>query len=135
MFCPKCGASVSDGANFCEKCGAPIEAAEGYSAAWGAEMNANTFYAQPAAPVAMKNCGKAIAGFVLSLVAFVMSWLGIILSILGIVFSTMALREIRNNRNLTGRGFALAGLIISIVDLSVWTLMLMLVFVIIIAII
>ncbi len=127
MFCPNCGVPVSDGANFCEKCGAPVAIAEENTTAWGAEMNANTFYAQPAAPVATKSSGKGVAGFVLALVGMFTG--GLILGILGIIFSVMGLKEIGRDPSLTGRGMALAGLIISIVQLAFWAFILFILFV------
>ncbi len=123
MFCPKCGEPIADGAKFCEKCGAPMEAAEENTATWGTETNENTFYAQPAAPVVAKFSGKAIAAFVLSLVGIL--YAGIICGTLGIVFSALALNDFRKDIPLKGKGLAIAGLVISIIDVVIVALYLL----------
>ena len=142
MFCTKCGAPVADGAKFCEKCGAPIATAEtetetetanawgeSTSNAWGAETNETVFSAQTSVPVAPRYSGKGIAGFVLSLVTIVAScisvWIALVTGIVGLVLSAMGLKEIKNNANVTGKGMALAGLIISIVMLACFVLLIM----------
>jgi len=54
--------------------------------------------------------GMAIAGFVVSFFWF--------LSILGIIFSLIGLSQTKHNKQ-KGRGFAIAGLIISIISLFI----------------
>lgn len=124
MFCPKCGAPIADGANFCEKCGAPMEAAEETTTAWAEETNETAFYAQPAAPAVAKFSGKAIASFVLSLVGFLIA--GLICGTLGIVFAALALNDFRKEVSLKGKGLAIAGLVLSIIDVVFMLIYLML---------
>jgi hypothetical protein len=57
--------------------------------------------------------GMAIAGFVLSLV----------FPLLGLIFSIIALNAMKRTQNFEGRGFAKAGLIISIIQFSFFLLM------------
>lgn len=84
-FCTYCGGSVHKDAVICVHCGCKIEAKE------------------PAVE-SKKNCGFAIAGFVLSL----------LVPILGLIFSCLAMNKIKKEPYLAGKGFAVAGIIISI---------------------
>ena len=69
--------------------------------------------------------GQTIAGFVLSLVgivsAFVFFYISIPCSILGLVFSIIGGKKLKENNQ--PRGLATAGLVISIVSLSLSVLM------------
>lgn len=61
-----------------------------------------------APPVATRTSGMAIAGFVLSFIC----------GLLGLIFSIIGYNEVkRNNGMVTGGGLALAGIIISIIQL------------------
>jgi hypothetical protein len=64
------------------------------------------------APVGPSQNGMAIAGFVLSF----------FFAPLGLIFSWVALNGMKDNGNSEGKGLATAGLIISIVFLSLWCL-------------
>lgn len=97
-----------DGAQFCGACGLNLGAQQA-SGATAAEPIIN----QPTATSTYS--GKAIAGFVLSLVGLFCA--GLIMGILGIVFSRKGMRECDENPSLMGRGLAVAGLVISILDL------------------
>lgn len=97
MFCPKCGNTVNEDATFCPVCGAALKGE-----------------AQPApqptpayAPVRGSNT-MAILGLVF---AFIMPILGLIFSILGLNKA----KEMQGE----GHGLALAGLIISIVEMAI----------------
>ncbi len=106
MYCPQCGMQHNDDAFFCAACGLKFAEKE----------TAQEFMAGAVPPVqpASTYCGKAIAGFVLSLVG--LFCMGLVLGILGIFFSVKAMRECDQNPALQGRGLAVAGLIISIMD-------------------
>jgi hypothetical protein len=117
MFCRICGYELPDNAQFCSRCGTPVTAPEEYTAA-----PVNT----PVAPT--KTSGKAITGFVMSLVGIFFGinigydFVGLIATIacgvIGLVFSILGKSEIKQ-KSLKGKGLATAGLIISIIVLSI----------------
>ena len=107
MICPYCKANLPEGAKACPCCGAQFAANNPYY------QQAPGMY-PPIMPVQSKYCGKAIAAFVLSLVGILIA--GIICGILGIIFASIALYEINQKPYLQGKGLAIAGLIISILD-------------------
>ena len=93
MTCPKCGA-VGDGP-VCATCGTAFAVA------------ASEF---PATVVAARTSGMAIAGFVCSFFC----------GVLGVVFSAIGRNECKRSRGtIKGEGLALAGIIISIVQMAV----------------
>lgn len=61
----------------------------------------------------------AIAGFVLGVMGL-LYW-GFVLGLLGVIFSAIALRRIKRNPGLGGRGLAIAGLVTGIVALFLWS--------------
>lgn len=70
--------------------------------------------------------GKAIASMVLGILSIIIPYIGIILGILGIIFSKKSFREIKlYNQN--GRGMGIAGLTSSIVGLSLYVLIILLI--------
>ena len=107
MFCRFCGQPNDDNAKFCSSCGSNLE--ESVSVQGQPNLEA-----QPVSAAPVKTSGKAIAGFVLSLSGILIA--ALICGTLGLVFSCMAFKEI-NERKLRGRGLAIAGLVISIVDI------------------
>jgi hypothetical protein len=71
-----------------------------------------------------KDSAMAVAGFVCSLLGL-MWCCGPVFSILGLVFSIVGLNEIkRNPRQLTGRSFAVAGIVVAILGLALFILFL-----------
>jgi len=66
--------------------------------------------------------GMAVAGFVLSLIGLIV--FGIPLGILSVIFSGIALAKLQTNPRQTGRGLAIAGLVIGIADIVVVALLL-----------
>ena len=70
-----------------------------------------------------KNSGKAIASFVLGLCSLFFSWT-LIVPLLGIGFGFFGLADIKKNEELKGKGFAIIGIILSVIFLliSVWIL-------------
>lgn len=112
MFCKNCGQQVPDESKFCLHCGANLS------------INETDEAAKDEPKAALKNSGKAIAGFVLSLVSVVVGGydlvsllLAISCAVIGLVFSTIGRQEIMLKKK-KGKGFAIAGLVISIVVLS-----------------
>ena len=118
MFCSKCGYKNADDSKFCVSCGASmvqtddlnqnIEAKECGEVVAGSEQSCE--------PAVKKFSGKAITGFVLSLTGIIVA--GLICGILGIIYSAIAFSDIKN-KNLKGRGLAIAGLVISIIDIVI----------------
>lgn len=108
MYCSKCGAQIDDSATFCPYCGTSTS---------GAAIRPE-YYVPPvvsgggAAPVKQTN-GCAIAGFVL---AFFMPFIGFILSIVGIV-------KAKKECGGSGKGLAIAGLIISLLSLILYVVL------------
>lgn len=105
MICPNCKTNNPDNANFCEMCGAPLVQ----------QNNAQPNNVQQPMMPQGRMSGKAIAGFVLSLVGLCIA--GIIMGILGIIFSSLAMKEINADPTVRGKGFAIAGLVVSIIAL------------------
>ena len=122
MFCPKCGAQNVDDAKFCVNCGSQIEKPEGEQAQMEQApiVQSSATETAPAAPVKTRMSGCAIAGFVLSLVGlFTGSYGALICGILGIVFSAIGMRAASINPQVKGKGLAIAGLVISIVEAGI----------------
>ncbi len=101
MFCKVCGCEMPDDANVCPRCGSAVENSEFVATE------------QPAAPAA-KFSVKAIVGFAVSLVGIIIS--AIPCGIVGIIFSILGMKEI-NTGEKRGKGFAIAGLVVSILDI------------------
>ena len=119
MFCSNCGKQNLDNAKFCASCGTPFTDTSGPRYAppplqpqyapplqYVAPPPQPQYTAQPAA--AQHTSGMAIASLILSLIG---------LSLFGIIFGGISLRQIRKNPNLSGKGLAIAGLIIGIIGI------------------
>jgi len=121
LECPSCGARITGGKRICDYCGSEIKVPEvkKESPVLAPEIQYNQqpqsqatsqSYSRPVyiQPVQKTTSGMAIASFVLSL-------LGIspIAFILGIIASA---RISQPNSNLTGRGFAITAIILSIIQ-------------------
>ena len=128
MNCPRCATINLDGSVVCSSCGAqlPIAAPPPGAAPYGAPpYGAPPMGAPPGYPpgpppgyypppygvpmqMAPSTSGMAVAGFVLSFLC----------SILGLIFSIIGYNEVKNSNGMkTGGGLALAGIIISIVNM------------------
>ena len=103
MFCRNCGKQINDEAVLCVNCGTLIN---------GAVFNCLTVPPAPVPTVAGNVPNKnrlAIVGFILSffgVIGWVFSLGGLVLSIIGLVQS----RKLKN-----GKGFGIAGIVISVV--------------------
>lgn len=106
MFCPRCGHENANGELFCAMCGESLK--EKPKPNIFKNDQPGFYYVED-----RRYSGKAIAGFILSLVGIIVA--GIICGTIGIVFSILGLSEIRN-QNRRGYGLAVAGLVISIID-------------------
>ncbi len=113
MFCKNCGKEIDDAAVVCPNCGAATDKFKepAISAQTAESSKLNVF---------------AIIGFIMSLVAFafafiiaIVYWIALIaaitLSILGLVWS------VKKGANL--KGLAIAGVVISAVDLALWLIL------------
>jgi len=78
----------------------------------------------PPQPGERKISGMAVASFVLSLCGFFCA--GFILGLLAVIFGGVALSAINKDPRLGGKGLAIAGLVIGIIDLAVWIVLLVL---------
>ena len=110
MFCPKCGAQVSEGSTFCQNCGTAIAppAAQPPAAA-----------SQPQSQQGVttgKTSGMAKASLVLGIIGVFIT----ILSILAIIFGFIALGQIKREPILKGKGMAVAGLILGFIIFASW---------------
>ena len=117
MFCRICGYQLPPDALVCPRCGTHVETSEFVA----------TPMSQPAEP--LKNSGKGITAFVLSLVGIFLGLSGatytfmgymivIACGVLGLIFSILAKKEISAKKR-KGKGLATAALIISIVVLGI----------------
>ncbi len=105
MYCSKCGAQIDDSATFCQYCGTPTT---------GTPVN-QQYYAPPVqqgtnGTSSNQTNGFAIAGFVL---AFFMPLIGLVLSIVGLVKS-------KKDFGGSGKGLAIAGIVISGVAILIY---------------
>jgi hypothetical protein len=138
MFCPRCGATNEANQRFCYNCGSRIEAASQGAAApvappaqpetlppptYGSSLPlppAPPAYGSPAPSYmpAVQNSGLAIA----SLVCGILGWVGllpIVGAIAAIITGHMARAQInRSGGQISGRGLALAGLILGYAQMA-----------------
>lgn len=89
MFCKNCGKEVDDNAVVCPHCGVQL-----------AQMDSNKS--------SNENCTMAIVGFILSF----------FISIAGLICSIIGYKKCKDE-NLNGKGFAIAGIIISAVSMVI----------------
>lgn len=108
--CKACGNPLSPDSLFCPRCGTRVEGAENTGATYE--------FGNYDKVAAVNNVNKdsqnplAIAGFVVSLVSILLSVFGVV-SIVGIVLSSVGLYN-ATNKGKTGKGLAIAGLVIGI---------------------
>lgn len=126
MYCSKCGTEVSDGYAFCSNCGAELAKNDNVSEVNNYVAPQQNQAVPPALPLQYQESynntqpqpqnakfnGMSIAGFILSLCAFLIDEAGIVCAILGLVFSIIGLAS-KNQLKSKGKGFAIAGLVIS----------------------
>lgn len=111
IHCPACGTEVSRYAPACLKCGHPIHSTVQTQQAPQADHNQTIIIQQPS----RQSNGAGTAGFILSLISLVLSWVpgvGWIVWFLGFLLSFIGMFK-------TPKGLAIAGFIISIIDLII----------------
>ena len=100
MFCSKCGKQNLDNAKFCSSCGTPITNTPNLQYAPPPQSQ---YTAQPAA--AQHTSGMAIASLVFGIIGG---------SLFAIIFGAVALGQIGKDPNLSGKGLAIAGIILGV---------------------
>ncbi len=102
-FCTNCGQEISEGNRACTNCGTLVDGGSPVTTT----VNVNN--------VQNPTNGFAIAGFIISLVSLfccgTLDWLGLIFSIIGLVKA--------KSLNGSGKGLAIAGIIISCIGLII----------------
>ena len=105
MFCKKCGAELDRSASFCPYCGEKVTVEEEH-------VKVNLGYD---APKSNKTCTKALVGFIVAMAGIIIA--AIPCGIVGLVFSIMGKKEVEA-KGLKGRGLAIAGIVVAIVDIA-----------------
>ncbi len=120
-FCPRCASPASDDAVTCATCGAPLSSVGGAPQPPPPQASPQPYGAWPAPPFQRTNT-LALVGFVIGLIGFLFGPLAII----GLVLSIIAYVQCRRSGSaLKGRGFAVAGIVLS----TVWLVLAVLVIV------
>ncbi len=118
--CKYCGGQIGDEDKFCQTCGVSTEEAVESTATVNtvetAQEQVNNVV-NDSTQLPSKTSGTAIAGFVCALVGLFI--LPLILGILGISLGATALKHMKVFTNEKGKGLAIAGLVVGIVDV-VW---------------
>lgn len=118
-ICRNCGAALGDGERFCSSCGTKVEENTFNGQYQGQNSGYGQYNPQQNAPTS----GLAIASLVLGIIGVFASWFTVMIpSILGLIFGAVALKQCKE-RNLNGRGLALAGFICSIVVMVICLIM------------
>jgi uncharacterized membrane protein YvbJ len=107
MFCKNCGATLTEDTNVCPNCGAEINQEAAYNTQ---EMQAPF--------TETKLSWKALVGFIVSLAGIIV--LALPCGIVGLIFSALGFNEVQRSTEYKGRGFALAGIVVAIIDVVVW---------------
>jgi type II secretory pathway pseudopilin PulG len=110
MFCQKCGQAVAEGAYFCPKCGSNV----------GAGTNPGFSPTAPVPANQQKTSGLAIASLICGIL-----FPFFIPAILAIIFGHISLSQIKQSAGrLTGRGLAIAGLVLGYMEIALMPIML-----------
>lgn len=116
MYCPKCGQQIPDDSRFCPKCGnatAPQPAAPPPPVYQQQPVYQQPVYQQPAyaQPAVERTSGISIA-------ALIMGLLGI--TLLAIIFGGIGISHCNKDPYLKGKGMAIAGLVLGILQAAFW---------------
>jgi hypothetical protein len=122
MFCPECGASNPDEAQFCEECGAPLNLAPPEEVPSELPAVPPTPPTRPTSTGEPPTSGLAIAALVLGILG-VIQVLPIVGSALALLFGYMARSDIRDRPlSLSGAGLATAGIVLGWIGVGIWVL-------------
>lgn len=110
--CSKCGAEMNDNENFCPACGSQ----EGTQDQTNATPVQQPVVENSKLPLNVFGLVGMITGILAIILVWISTWLGIALAVVGIVFSSLGMAK---RKNYNSPGFAIAGLVCSIVALVV----------------
>ena len=134
-FCAKCGSQMDDAQRFCPGCGFDMGAGQNTSVSYynggqdqyygGQQQSPYDYgYMQPGVSSYRKTNAMGIVSLICSLVG--LFFLGPILEPLAIIFGGVGISQCNKYPNLyTGKGFAVAGLVIGIIGLVIGLLIIM----------
>lgn len=121
--CSQCGAEVDESVSFCPACGSALEAQNQQTVPQQTvpqqtvpQQAATQPVANTKLPLNVFGLVGMIAGILAIILVWVSTWIGIVLAIVGIVFSSIGMAK---RKNYNAPGFAIAGLVCSIVALVV----------------
>lgn len=115
MFCPKCGKEIEDGSKECVACGEKFEVNE------PAIQTQEIPQIQEVSNVD-KKCKKAKTSLIVAIVGLIIA--GIICGTYALITGIQALKEIKEDKELSGRGVAIAGVVLGLLDvvLSIYSI-------------
>jgi len=106
--CPECGEMIAAGAARCRFCNTPFDSR--FSGGYGRRGRGQSYN------------GFAITSMVLGIVGIVTFCFGIVLGILAVIFGAVALNGMAKSRNPEGKGMAVTGLVLGIIEAAGWAL-------------
>jgi hypothetical protein len=119
MYCSNCGAQSSEGDRFCRKCGSKFsDVTTTFSdvTTTPPPVTATTDQPRQNEEVTKRKSGFAVASFILGIIGLIVSPC----LIFGLVFGAVALGQTGKMHQLSGRGLAIAGFIISLAGIILW---------------
>lgn len=118
--CNFCGGTIKGNEKFCTNCGAAVAPSPNQMNQQPVQQNQTIgSNGQPVANNAGKTTGTAIAGFVCALVGLIV--LPLPLGILGVSLGATALNHIKTFPQDKGKGLAIAGIVIGIINI-IWAI-------------
>ena len=121
--CGACGADLPDGYRFCPFCGAKADGVAGQGAeqsvCYGAPATGNGLYPQIAPPQQKPMNGIGLAGMIVGIIAAVFCWMPVLGLASGIVGIVLSVKGLRRNAQCSMGGFAVAGLVLSIIGTAI----------------
>jgi len=125
-YCPKCGAARETGQKFCPQCGhsssESTPGSPGYPSTLEQphQQHQNQYYQSYPVPPVRRNDGLCVAALILGILAWLVPIVGILLAIPAIIFASIGIKRVNRNPNyLTGKGMAVAGLVLGITGIGI----------------
>lgn len=128
-FCPNCGAEVDEHSSFCTSCGSKLVNTESETtnsaddSVFGFDQepitNQNTYYNNQTSnvPPQNENTYQPKKTNSMCLVGFILSFF---FSFIGFVVSCIGLSQVKKNPNETGKGFAVAGIVLGLLGTIIY---------------